>query len=124
MKASLDVGVLVKGYSYGTSSDSFWENYFSSVPFHGGFGLLTIHVIAKPSYLAFELPHRLGHEHLAVTGKDDTVGVWVIRDHRPGGGAARQSSSSAPSDTAELVVRRMPAAAPRSRRRRCLINMI
>jgi beta-xylosidase len=35
-----------------TFSDIFEENYFPSVPFHGGFGLLNLHGIAKPTYRA------------------------------------------------------------------------
>jgi xylan 1,4-beta-xylosidase len=80
LKNFLDVADLVKGYSYWTFSDIFAENYFSSVPFHGGFGLLTIHGVAKPSYRAFQLLHRLGHERLVVTGAHETVDAWVVRD--------------------------------------------
>ncbi|MCA1605782.1 MAG: beta-xylosidase, partial [Acidobacteria bacterium] len=36
---------LVEGYSFWTFSDIFEENYFPSVPFHGGFGLLNLHGI-------------------------------------------------------------------------------
>jgi xylan 1,4-beta-xylosidase len=50
------------------------------VPFHGGFGLLTLHGIAKPTYRAFELLHRLGKERLLVDGLHETVNVWVTRD--------------------------------------------
>ena len=81
LKNFLDVADLVKAYSYWTFSDIFSENYFSSVPFHGGFGLLTIHGIAKPSYRAVQLLHRLGHERLVVTGTHETVDAWVVRDH-------------------------------------------
>lgn len=80
MKNFLDVADLVKGYSYWTFSDIFSENYFSSVPFHGGFGLLTIHGIAKPSYRACQMLNRVGHERLAVAGEHETVDAWVIRD--------------------------------------------
>ena len=41
--------ILVEGYSFWTFSDIFEENYFPSVPFQGGFGLLNLHGIAKPS---------------------------------------------------------------------------
>lgn len=81
MKNFLDVADLVKGYSYWTFSDIFSENYFSSVPFHGGFGLLTINGIAKPSYRACQLLGRIGHERLVVTGEHETVDAWVVRDH-------------------------------------------
>jgi xylan 1,4-beta-xylosidase len=70
---------LVHGYSFWTFSDIFEENYFPSVPFHGGFGLLNLHSIPKPVYRAFQLLHELGNEQLAVNGQHDTVEVWAIR---------------------------------------------
>lgn len=70
---------LVQGYSYWTFSDIFEENYFNSVPFHGGFGLLTIYGTPKPSYRAYQLLHGLGKEILPVDGQHDTVDVWVLR---------------------------------------------
>jgi xylan 1,4-beta-xylosidase len=73
---------LVQGYSFWTFSDIFSENYFPSVPFHGGFGLLNLHGIAKPAYRAFQLLHRLGFESLEVAGTHATVDAWVIRDER------------------------------------------
>jgi xylan 1,4-beta-xylosidase len=50
IKTIMEANSLVQGYSYWTFSDIFEENYFPSVPFHGGFGLLNIHDIAKPVY--------------------------------------------------------------------------
>jgi xylan 1,4-beta-xylosidase len=79
-KTALEASDLVQGYSFWTFSDIFEENYFPSVPFHGGFGLLTIHGIAKPAYRAFELLHQLGHERLWVDGLHETVNAWVVRD--------------------------------------------
>ncbi len=79
MKSWLDMAGLVEGYSYWTFSDIFEENYFSSVPFHGGFGLLTIHGIAKPTYRAADLLHRAGDVHLLVDGLHPTVNAWVTR---------------------------------------------
>ena len=70
---------LVQGYSFWTFSDIFSENYFPSVPFHGGFGLLNLYGIAKPAYRAFQLLHRLGFELLEVSGTHATVDAWVIR---------------------------------------------
>jgi xylan 1,4-beta-xylosidase len=43
VKTVLEANALVQGYSYWTFSDIFEENYFPSVPFHGGFGLLNVH---------------------------------------------------------------------------------
>lgn len=70
---------LAQGYSFWTFSDIFEENYFPSIPFHGGFGLLNIHGIAKPVYRAFQLLHHLGTERLIVEGRHATANVWVIR---------------------------------------------
>src|SRR5437660_4550765 len=75
----MDVVGVVDAYSFWTVSDIFEENYFPSVPFHGGFGLLNLHGIAKPSYRAFELLHRLGAELLPVEGRHDTVDAWAAR---------------------------------------------
>ncbi len=67
---------IVNSYSYWTFSDIFEENYFPSVPFHGGFGLLNIHNIAKPSYRAYQLLHMLGTERVALMGSHATVDAW------------------------------------------------
>ncbi len=78
-KNMLDVADMVKGYSWWTFSDIFNENYFSSLPFHGGFGLQTIHGIAKPAYRAMQLLNGLGSERLAVAGDHPTVDAWAVR---------------------------------------------
>ena len=78
----MNVTDLVQGYSFWTFSDIFAENYFPSVPFHGGFGLLNIHAIPKAVYRAFELLHHLGTSRLSVEGAHETVDAWVIRKER------------------------------------------
>jgi xylan 1,4-beta-xylosidase len=78
VKTVLEANGLVQGYSYWTFSDIFEENYFPSVPFQGGFGLLNIHGIAKPAYRAYELLHGLGTELLAVEGHHETVDAWFV----------------------------------------------
>jgi len=75
----LEANGLVDGYSFWTFSDIFEENYLSSVPFHGGFGLLTVHDIPKPTYRAFELFRDLGDRQLLVDGLHETVDCSVIR---------------------------------------------
>jgi len=79
-KTLLEISGLAEGYSFWTFSDIFEEHYFPSVPFHGGFGLMTLHGIPKPTYRAFELAHRLGDERLLVDGLHHTVDAWVVRD--------------------------------------------
>ncbi|TAN05873.1 MAG: beta-xylosidase [Rhodanobacteraceae bacterium] len=78
-KNMLDVADLVHCYSWWTFSDIFEENYFSSTPFHGSFGLQTIHGIAKPTYRAMQLLHGLGHQRLPVAGAHATVDAWAVR---------------------------------------------
>ena len=78
-KTVMEASGLVEGYSFWTFSDLFAENYFPSVPFHGGFGLLNLHGIAKPTYRAYELLHHLDTEQLPVEGVHETVDAWVLR---------------------------------------------
>jgi xylan 1,4-beta-xylosidase len=79
-KTVMEACDLVEGYSFWTFSDIFEENYFPSAPFHGGFGLLTLHGIPKPAYRAFELLHQLGRERLVVDGLHHTVDAFAVRD--------------------------------------------
>lgn len=69
---------LVDGFSFWTFSDIFEENYFPSIPFHGGFGLLNLHGIPKPTYRAFQLLHQLGNRHWLVDGLHETVDCFVV----------------------------------------------
>jgi xylan 1,4-beta-xylosidase len=79
VKTALEAVEHVDGYAFWGVSDIFAEDYFPSVPFHGGFGLMNLHGIPKPTYRAFELLHGLGSERLEVEGAHDTVDVWVVR---------------------------------------------
>ncbi|GAB2592016.1 beta-xylosidase [Dyella jejuensis] len=79
VKTVMEAQGLVQGYSYWAFSDIFEENYFPSQPFQGGFGLLTIHGVAKPSFRAYELLHGLGTETVPVHGQHETVDAWLIR---------------------------------------------
>jgi xylan 1,4-beta-xylosidase len=78
LKNMLDVADLVECYSWWTFSDIFDENYFSSEPFHGSFGLQTIHGIAKPIWRAMQILNELGTERLRVGGGHRTVNAWAI----------------------------------------------
>jgi xylan 1,4-beta-xylosidase len=65
---------LLKCYSFWTFSDIFEESGFSSVPYHGGFGLLNIHGIPKPSYRAFQMLSKLNGDKLeAAADKENTT---------------------------------------------------
>jgi xylan 1,4-beta-xylosidase len=76
---ALSVDPFVTGYSFWTFTDIFDEDYFPSMPFHGGFGLLNLHGIPKPVYRAFQLLHDLGDKLYKVKGSHDTANVWVSR---------------------------------------------
>jgi xylan 1,4-beta-xylosidase len=79
VKTIMEAAGLVQGYSYWAFSDIFEENYFPSVPFQGGFGLMNIHGIPKPAYRAFQLLHELGTELIDVVGAHQTVDAWFVR---------------------------------------------
>ena len=78
-KTVMEAQGIVNGYSYWIFSDIFEENYFCSIPFHGGFGLMNIYGIPKPAYRAYELLHALGNESLPVSGSHDTIDLWVTK---------------------------------------------
>ncbi len=73
---------LVDAYSFWTFSDIFEEEGFCDIPFHGGFGLLNINQIPKPSYRAFEILCGLGTQFIKVSGRHETVDVFVVIDER------------------------------------------
>ena len=77
IKTVMEAQGYVNGYSYWTFSDIFEENYFSSVPFHGGFGLLNLYGIPKPSYRAYQLLSEMGENILTVTGTHETADIWI-----------------------------------------------
>ena len=71
---------LVEGYSFWTFTDIFEEDFLPSTPFHGGFGLLTLHGIPKPAYRAFELLHALGEKQSLVDGLHEAVDCSVVQN--------------------------------------------
>jgi xylan 1,4-beta-xylosidase len=81
VKSVIDVAGLVDAYSYWTFSDIFEEEGFPSAPFHGGFGLLSLHGVPKPTYRAFQLLRGMGRERLGVTweGSPGTLDAAATR---------------------------------------------
>ena len=73
----MGVDDVVDAYSYWTFSDIFEENYFPSVPFHGGFGLMNLHGIRKPIFHAFAMVAKLGKAHLPLAQSHETAMLWV-----------------------------------------------
>jgi len=71
VKTIIDIVDLPLGcYSYWTFTDIFEECGQSSLPFHGGFGLLNIHGIPKPSYRAFQILDKLNGERIDAKAYD------------------------------------------------------
>jgi len=66
---------LVNMMSFWTFSDVFEENGPKREPFDGGFGLIALGGIKKPSYTAFALLHELGQERIL----QDSSNVLVTR---------------------------------------------
>jgi len=79
IKTVLEANELVDLYSFWVFTDIFSESNFPSRPFHGGFGLMTLHGVPKPSYRAFQLLHGLGNELLATGGAHPTLDAWFVR---------------------------------------------
>lgn len=82
VKTIIDIIDLPLGcYSYWTFTDIFEECGLCSTPFHGGFGLLTIHSIPKPSYRAFQLLNKLdGYRIDAITNDKSPTVDFVAAD--------------------------------------------
>src|SRR5260370_7028607 len=57
---------LVAMLAYWTFSDVFEEQGIVTQPFYGGYGLIAEYGLAKPSFNAFKLLHRLGNPRIAV----------------------------------------------------------
>lgn len=74
----------VDSLGYWTFTDIFEENGPGNTPFHGGFGLINVDGVKKPSYWAFWMLNQLGGEIVDVgpdhvvarSGEDYQVIVW------------------------------------------------
>jgi xylan 1,4-beta-xylosidase len=79
---------LLQGMSYWTYSDIFYEAGPPPSPFHGGFGLMTIDGVRKPSWFAYKYLHALKGREIptadsqswaASNGKSAAAIVWDWR---------------------------------------------
>ena len=79
-KTALEASGIADGYSFWTFSDIFEENYFPSVPFHGGFGLLDAarHSRSPPIARSSCCTSSATNGSL-VDGLHHTVDAWVVR---------------------------------------------
>jgi xylan 1,4-beta-xylosidase len=74
---ALDVDATVDAWSWWAFTDVFEENYFPSVPYHGGFGLLNLYGVPKPVYRGFELLAELGTRAWPCASGHPTVSAAV-----------------------------------------------
>ncbi len=65
VKAVQEVAGKVDTFSWWTLTDLFEEAGLPPAAFHGGFGLMSVDGLKKPSWFAFELMNRLGEELLS-----------------------------------------------------------
>lgn len=77
-----DVAGYVDTYAYWTLSDIFEERGWPETEFHGGFGLLTVNGIKKPSFHAFKMLHMMGNQRIpAIIDKADGLdGLATVSD--------------------------------------------
>ncbi len=78
---------VVDGLAVWTFSDIYEELTQADNPFHGGFGLQTIHGIKKPIYRLMQILHGVGSRRLplTMTGAPATVGAIAVTGARDGG---------------------------------------
>lgn len=79
VKTVLDNQGIVDGSSYWTFSDIFEELFFFPDPFCGGFGLLTIDNIKKPTFWAMKLLAELPDTRYCLPITDDNVEITAFR---------------------------------------------
>ncbi len=84
---------LVDEMSYWTFSDVFEEQGVVKQPFYGGFGLIAVGGIPKPSFNAFLLLHRLGDQRLTIASGS------VLATRRADGGLVVAAWNIAPPGT-------------------------
>lgn len=81
VKAALDVAQSVTASSVWCFSDLFEEFHVFQQQFHGGFGMLTVDGIPKPSYYALKLLNQIGDDRLQLPedAVDGEIGVAAFR---------------------------------------------
>ncbi|MFF0163697.1 hypothetical protein ACFYRY_40200 [Streptomyces sp. NPDC005263] len=108
------VGV-VDALAYWSFTDIYEEMGQADKPFHGGFGLRTIHGVKKPAYRLLQILHKVGEHRVPLTlaGAPDTVGGLAVIGGGRGGVdvllynhalATGDGSASVPARPATLTV--------------------
>lgn len=84
MKCNLDVADMADSLSYWTFTDIFEEAGGGPAAFHGGFGLINMQDIKKPTFYAYQFLNRLGPQlvdkgdYYAVTKREDGKAAAVF----------------------------------------------
>ncbi|MEW6045064.1 MAG: beta-xylosidase [Bacillota bacterium] len=81
-----DVAGYVDSFSFWTLSDIFEEGGWPEAEFHGGFGLVTVDGVCKPSFNAFRMLRRLGDRRLDVAVEGVPPGVDALATAGPAPG--------------------------------------
>ncbi|MDR1642937.1 MAG: hypothetical protein LBT59_24865 [Clostridiales bacterium] len=81
LKTALDIEKSIDGSSIWCFSDIFEEMHQFTEEFHGGFGLLTINGIPKPSFHAMKMLSQLGEERLDLGdgATDGEIGIAAFK---------------------------------------------
>nr|WP_202128850.1 helix-turn-helix domain-containing protein [Paenibacillus dendrobii] len=83
IKNAVDSIGLLQSLGFWTFTDIFEETGAGESPFHGGFGLINMQGLKKPSYYAFRLLNKLGHrvlergQHFIATREHDDIQLLV-----------------------------------------------
>ncbi|MHB9856895.1 GH39 family glycosyl hydrolase [Streptomyces sp. YIM S03343] len=87
LRTIVETAGVVDALSYWSFSDIFEEAGQADKPFHGGFGLQTIHGIKKPSYRLLQILHEVGEHRVPLTlsGAPETVGGVAVTGGAGGG---------------------------------------
>ncbi|MFP4661683.1 MAG: GH39 family glycosyl hydrolase [Halanaerobiales bacterium] len=107
-----EAGEYADSYSYWTFSDVFEEKDIPASVFHGGFGLLALNSIKKPTFYTFEFFSKAGNEllyrdeNLIVTRKDDryVIIAWNWHNMRDGKATDETYSIVLPSLTEQCII--------------------
>lgn len=88
IKTNLRCSGMIDSLSYWVFTDVFEEGGGGPEPFHGGFGLINMHGIKKPSYYAYKMLNALGNQELGrdenyIVTKDQGGQVKVLLYHYP-----------------------------------------
>ncbi|MDW6065121.1 hypothetical protein SAZ11_53835 [Streptomyces sp. FXJ1.4098] len=89
LRTIIETTGVVDALAYWSFTDIFEELGQADKPFHGGFGLQTIHGVKKPAYRLLQLLHTVGDRRapLTLSNAPATVGGIAVTGSAHGGGS-------------------------------------